>query len=224
MLRDGWHADKRRNEKGEIMVQANKRFNTSGPKVFQCPEKHKMGGAEVIPENVKIELNIPNIPSELAYALWSTTVGSSTIAGHPLYIDNAYVHLPDFTRNETLEILAYSVLNTLFNELKGKWSDGQIKFTNDNPRHLIFGGERLTKGAQYLLNVYSDCPIGNETIGTVFDELRREIDLEKFSFKKYNASIRLEVSNRLDAIGYWGYIPIPIEKNKSKDLVEYLNK
>jgi|GEM_PF-6102641 len=38
---------------------------------------------------------------------------SLSVSLHLLYFEQAYVHLPDFTKKQTLEILAHAVLETL---------------------------------------------------------------------------------------------------------------
>ena len=116
LLKDGWLYDRRdkRPVKNEIAVQHCETFNAPIPKVFHL--ELKKGGSELIPENVIRPLGVEELPDELFYGLWSVSVGAKTYGKslssslHPIYFDNAYVHLPDFTRKETQEILAYAAL------------------------------------------------------------------------------------------------------------------
>lgn len=61
------------------------------------------GGSELIPQNVKKTLNIPDLPDELIIGLWSLAVGHRSIT----------VHLPDFKRMEAQEILAYVAIQVI---------------------------------------------------------------------------------------------------------------
>jgi hypothetical protein len=213
LLKDGWNYDIRKVQDGEIATQPNEYFNVPTPKMFHTLVKK--GGSELLSKNVKIDLKVKNVPSELIYGLWSTTVGLRAFIECPIYIDNAYVHLPDFTKKETMEILSYMVLNTLFNEINNNYCEGKIGFVGMG-RIFKFGGERLTNGAKYLIDNYGDCPVGDKTIKTIFEQLQNEPDINKLPIKKYKSEMRTEVSNRLDAIGYWLYIPIPKIKNQKE--------
>ena len=121
--------------------------------------------------------------------------------GFPIYFDNAYVHLPDFSKRETLEILAYSAL---FAVVKN-YAEGRIGFVGPN-KVFKFGGPSLTKGVEYLFNTCKDC--------IVYDGLtiRQTLDLikqDKLDFAKFNKGIKEEVAKRQAQIGYWDYVPIP---------------
>jgi len=205
LLKDGWQYDTRKVVHHEIAVQGCDRFNVAAPKIFHS--QVQKGGSELVPENVKIDLNIPHLPSELVYGLWSATVGYRSITAHPIYMDNAYTHLPDFSKPETLEILAYVVLHVLITELLNQYTQGQIGFVGIQ-RLFRFGGPPLTAGARYLLDTHPNCPIGTTTIGQVFHELQATPDTSKID-TTYRSLIRAEIEKRLEAIGYWKYLPIP---------------
>ena len=206
LLKDGWNCNlKRYDFADEIAVRDNSCFNNLSLKMFNLsPEK---GGSRVIGENVKIPLHL-SIPSELGYSLWAVTIGYSSMIDAPIYVHDAYVHLPDFSRRETMEILAYTVIDTLFEELRKSRCEGRIGFSGSY-REFRFGGEELTKGAKYLIDTYGECFVGDKTIMNVFNELKREPDETKISIKEYRREIKKEISDRLEIIGYWGYIPIP---------------
>lgn len=209
LLKDGWRYDTRERVTGEIAVQGNDRFHVPAPKIFHL--QVEKGGSELIQQNVKIELNLP-IPSELAYGLWSIAVGRKAqiidFPNYPLYIAGAYVHLPDFTREETMECLTYITIRALLFELENQYCEGKMGFIGAD-RVFKFGEQRLTKGAKYLIDTYGYCPIGDKTIKEVFEELRNEPDINNLPVSDYRAAIREEVAKRLEIIGYWDYIPIP---------------
>ena len=205
LLKDGWKYDTRKNVKGEICVQHNETFNVPAPKTFYM--NVLKGGSELIPENVKIDLELKNVPSELVYGLWSTCIGYKSITNFPTYINEAYTHLPNFTKQETLEILSYLVIHALISELIKNYCKGKIGFIGLS-RKFKFGGEKLTKGAKYLINTYGYCKIGNKTIIEVFNELKEELNIENIN-KDYRKLIKKEIEKRLEIIGYWDYIPIP---------------
>ncbi len=119
LLKDAWRYDRRDKGivRGEIVAQHSESFNAPAPKVIHL--NPKQGGSEMIPENVIKPLGIPGLPDELVYGLWSVSVGAKVFWTslsnmlHPIYFDNAFVHLPDFTKRETIEILAYSALHAV---------------------------------------------------------------------------------------------------------------
>lgn len=207
LLKDGWRYDRRDKDKltGEVVVQHCESFDAPAPKVIHL--NPRQGGSEMIPENVKIPLGISNVPDELAYGLWSMAVGLGAFGTslsnpiYPIYMRGAYVHLPDFRKEETVEILAYSALHTLTKN----YAQDRIGFFGTN-KVFRFGGERLTQGVKYLFNLCKDCHVydGN-TIGQTL-ELIKQSKLDVTSFRK---GIISEVSKRLYEIGYWDYVPIP---------------
>ena len=207
LLMDGWRYDRRDKDgpTGEIVVQHCETFNAPAPKVFHL--NPKQGGSEVIPRNVIKPLGIAGLPDELVYALWSISVGAKTfgtslsVALYPIYFDNAYVHLPDFSKRGTIEILAYAALYSLVEN----YARERIGFFGNN-RVFKFGNERLTKGVQHLIDTHKSCPVydGN-SIGEVFELIREG----KIDATKLRKGIRGEVSKRLAEIGYWNYVPIP---------------
>jgi len=201
LLKDGWMYNNNVVYNGDIVVPRND--------YFSCPQKKILGnsiknGSELSSKNVKLDLNIANIPSELMYGLWSIVVGNRAIVKHPLHFDNAYVHMPDFSRKETLEILAYTLLYVFIEkDYTGKRLIGFY-----GPRKILrFGkGKRLNDGARYLFRTYGHLPVGDKAISDIMDELKRG-NKDK-SWKKL---IREEISKRLDIIGYWDYIPLPFK-------------
>ncbi len=131
-------------------VRRNDTFNNPNPKIFTI-NVAEGSGAEISRDNVKIDLHIPEVPSELIYGLWTITVGHRSITDHPIFIDNAHTHLPDFTQKEAMEILTYALIHTLITELKNNYCEGKIGFIGMN-RVFCFGNRSLTKGAEYLIN------------------------------------------------------------------------
>lgn len=208
LLKDGWKYDSRTYIKGEIVVQGNDRFNASPPKIFHL--EHKKGGSELTVENVKKDLGIPNIPSELIYGLWSVCVGYLSITDFPISFNEAYTHLPDFSKPETLEILAYVIIHTIITELKNNYCQGKIGFIGINRIFKFGDNPALTKGCEYLINTYGNCPIGNKTIKEVFTELKNEPDINKID-QNYRRLIKYEIEKRLECIGYWNILPIPLD-------------
>ncbi|MDG7027296.1 MAG: hypothetical protein JRN16_02680 [Nitrososphaerota archaeon] len=186
------------------------RFNAPEPKIIGVDLKEG-SGAELSPDNLKIDkvvLSIPNIPPELAYGLWSVSVGLGAFRTSlsnplfPIYFRDAYVHLPDFSKKKTLEILAYAALEVLLKN----YAEDRIGFFGTN-KVFRFGNERLTKGVEYLLNLCKDAPTydGN-TIGDTLELFKQE----KVNPTKLRRSLKEEVSKRLDAIGYWEFVPLPL--------------
>lgn len=214
LLKDGWRyrdGNKyvKHKTRGAVGVPRCESFSSPSPKIFN--EDAKEGsGAELSPDNLKLDkivLKIPNVPSELVYGLWSVSVGlgafrtSLSNPNHPIYMRGAYVHLPDFNKKETLEIMAYSALHTLlYNYARDK-----IGFFGSN-KVFRFGNERITSGVKYLLNLCKDCPVYDSyTIKEVFELTRQS----KVDVTKCRRGMKDEVSKRLDKIGYWDYVPIP---------------
>ncbi len=214
LLKDGW-----RYRDGSKYVKVKTKDAIGAPRCdrFNAPEPKTIGvdlkegsGAEISPDNLKLDkivLKIPNVPSELAYGLWSVSVGkhafgtSLSVSLHPIYFEQAYVHLPDFGKKEILEILAYAALEVLLKN----YAEDRIGFFGTN---LVFrfGNERLTKGVEYLFNHCKDAPTydGN-TIGDALELIKHS----KVEATKLRKSLKEEVSKRLIAIGYWDFVPIP---------------
>ncbi len=209
LLKNGWRyrdGSKYIREKVEnpVGVFRCERFNVPNPKTFSINLKEG-SGAELAPENVKIDLKIPNLPSELVYGLWSITVGYLSITDFPYYINESYTHLPDFTTQETMEILAYSFINELIFEIKNSYCGGKIGFSGiDVNRTFNFINKRLTEGVIHLITDYGYCPIGEDTISGVFEKLKNNLNFDK----TYRRLIKKEIESRLHAIGYWDYLPL----------------
>jgi hypothetical protein len=215
LLKDGWrYGDGSRNVKQKtkdaIGAPRCERFNAPQPKITGVDLKEG-SGAEISPDNLRLDkgviVDIPNVPSELVYGLWSVTVGkhafgtSLSVSLHPIYFEQCYVHLPDFTKKETLEILAYSALGVLLKN----YAEDRIGFFGAN-RVFRFGNERLTKGVEYLFKLCTDSPVyDNLTVGDIF-ELLRQSKVDKTKLRK---GLIEAVTSRLSKIGYWDYIPIP---------------
>jgi hypothetical protein len=202
LLKDSWKYDRRDKSivKGEIVVQHCESFNAPAPKVIHL--NPRQGGSEMIPENVIKPLGLPRLPDELVYGLWSVSVGAKAFWTslsnmlHPIYFDNAYVHLPDFSKRETIEILAYSALHALLRN----YANDKIGFFGAN-------------------NVSKDCIVyDNVTIKEVFYLIKES----KVDFSKCTKGIKEEVAKRQTQIGYWDYVPVPktteVEKNENQTL------
>jgi len=205
LLTEHWNNDTRRIINDEIAVQNCGVFNAPTPKMFH--HMVEKGGSELVPENVKIGLNLKNVPSELFYGLWSVTVGRRALVEAPPYINDAYVHLPDIKRKETFEILTYAMIHVLIQELRFKRTLGKIGFVGMS-KIFKFGGETLTKGANHLIEKYGYCPFMNRTLKDLFEELKNIKDVETLK-KGYIQPIAKEIEKRLNIIGYWDFIPIP---------------
>jgi hypothetical protein len=78
---------------------------------------------------------------------------SLSVSLHPIYFEQAYAHLPDFTKKQTLEILAYAVLESLLNN----YAEDRIGFFGTN-RVFKFGNERLAEGVKHHLDLCKDAP------------------------------------------------------------------
>lgn len=215
LLKDGWrYRDGSKyvkiKTKDAIGAPRCDAFNSPGTKYFGVNMKEG-SGAEVSPDNLKLDkivLNVPNVPSELAYGLWSVSVGmhafstSLSVSFHPIYFDNAYVHLPDFNKKKTLEILSYAALEVLLKN----YAEDRIGFFGTN-RVFKFGNERLTKGVEHIFSLCKDAPTYDGlTIGNAFELIKQS----KVDVTKLRRSLKDEVSKRLIAMGYWDYVPIPM--------------
>lgn len=185
----------------EILVGRNDNFSCPVNKIFVFDGS--LSGARLIKGNVKLDLNVLNIPSELIYGLWSTIVGSRAIVKHPLHFDNAYVHMPDFTKKETNEILAYGLLYAF---VEKDYTNGLIGFVGSKKIFKFGKSKRLNDGAKYLFNTYGYLNVGNQTITEVLDDIKNGI-----CKKEWKKLIRDEISERLEVIGYWDYIPLPLK-------------
>ena len=221
LLKDSWKYDRRDKGvlRGEIVVQHCESFNAPAPKVIHL--NPKQGGSEMIPENVIKPLGIPNLPDELVYGLWSVSVGAKAFWTslsnmlHPIYFDNAFVHLPDFSKRETIEILAYSALHALLRN----YANGKIGFFGTN-KVFKFGGERLTKGVKHLFDVCKDCIVyDNVTIKEVLSQIKES----QGDFSKCTKGIKEEVAKRQVQIGYWDYVPVPKSPEKENSRNETLD-
>ena len=215
LLKDGWRyrdGSKYVKDKTHDAISAPRCDRFNAPNVKSIAVGLKEGsGAEISPDNLKLDkvvIDIPGVPSELVYGLWSVSVGkhafgtSLSVSLHPIYFEQAYVHLPDFKKKKALEILAYAALETLLKN----YAEDRIGFFGTN---LVFrfGNERLTKGVKHLIDLCRDAPTydGN-TIGDTFELFKHS----KVDATKLRSSLKEEVSKRLNAIGYWDFMPIPI--------------
>lgn len=207
LLKDGWRYDRRDKGglKGEIVVQHSESFNAPAPKVIHL--NPKQGGSEMIPDNVLQPLGVDDLPDELIYGLWSVSVGAKAFWTslnnmlHPIYFDNAYVHLPDFSKKEAIEILALSALHVLLRN----YANEKIGFFGSN-KVFKFGGERLTRGVERLFAMCSDCIVYDDnTIRDVVNQIKES----KADFAKCTKGIKEGVAMRQEQIHYWDYIPLP---------------
>jgi hypothetical protein len=174
-------------------------FNHPAPKLIGHYVVEGMG-AYIDPANVKIPLHLP-YRDEIVYGLWSVTVGSHAVCGYPLVFDNCYVHLPDFTRRETIEILALVALSVVAAELRSPHSEGQIGI--DRRGSVRFG--EYTDDIRRLL---TDC--GNITT----DEGATIIEwLGKVTSEEY-PRVKQSVADRLEAIGYWRALSLPVHESE----------
>ena len=229
LLKEGWKCYNgnisSKKQENVLGVFRNNSFNTLNPKIFSLDLKEGSGSA-LIPENVKKELMIPNVPSRLGYALWSICVGMRSLTQHPLVFDNCYTHLPNFQKKETMEILAYAVMHTIITEIKQNYCGGQIGFTN-NKKTFQFGDHETTKGAKFLLTQHKDCPLGELSIYDVYLRLKKGESPDDID-KNLRIHIRHEIQKRLDQIEYWKDLPVPrlneILPKKSKGLLRFLSK
>lgn len=215
LLKDGWkygagnYFVKEKNTNA-IIAPSCDRFNTPILKIFSTKEQN---GAEVSPDNVMIKLNISGISSELAYSLWSYSVGNRSFESisnrpHPVYFIGAYTHLPDFTKKEVIEILAYSALSTMYSN----FTEGRIGFIGLN-KIFKFGNEKYTKEVWNLLQTYHYLPMyDNYTLGDILEIIKDNKD--KIDATKYSNAMGNQIASRLWKIGYWDYVPIPITKEK----------
>ncbi len=115
--------------------------------------------------------------------------------------EQAYVHLPDFSKKEAIEILAYSALEVLLKN----YAEGKTGFFGTN--HVFkFGGERLTKGVDHLFSLCKNCPVyDGHTISEVIEAMKQS----KHDLTKLRKGLIDAVSMRLVKIGYYDYVPIP---------------
>lgn len=215
LLKDGWRY---RDAHKYVRVRTKDAIDAPRCDLFNVPNVRIIGvgleegsGAEISPDNLKLDkvsLNVPSVPSELLYGLWSVSVGnrsfnrSMSTPTHPIYFDNAYVHLPDFNKKATLEILAYAILEVLLKN----YAEDRIGFFGTN-RVFRFGNERLTKGAAHIIAQCKNAPTydGN-TIGDAFELIRSS----SVDATKLRRSLKEEVHKRLENIGYWDFIPVPL--------------
>ena len=203
LIKSHWKYLQSNSYSGEIVAPRND--------YFSCPSSKVIGnsignGSEMIEKNVKKKLFL-KIPDELFYGLWSYFVSGNdnSIIKCNLFFDNAYVHLPDFSKEETFEILTYILLNIFVDK---DYTNGLV---NIGEHKVIFGKSKLTDGANYLFDNYGYLPIENITISKVIKLLRKG---EKIS--GIQDIIQKEIEIRLEKIGYWDYIPLP-EKPTSID-------
>ena len=212
LIKDGWrYRDGSKYVKNKVInpigVPRCDAFNVPNIKVFGTNIKEG-SGAELSPDNLKSnDVLVQNVPSELVYGLWSVSVGkhvfgtSLSFSLHPIYFEQAYVHLPDFKKKKTIEILAYSALNILVKN----YAEDKIGFFGSN-KVFRFGDERLTKAVEYLFSECKNCLVYDDNTIEKSFELIKQSKLDVTSFRK---GIISEVSKRLNEIGYWDYVPIP---------------
>jgi len=225
LLKEGWryrdgklHVEEEEDDKDYLDVFRSGFFNTPYPQIFGQHIKDG-SGARVSQVNVKKKLNLEGMSDSLVYGLWSTVVGGRAIVPHPIMFDNCAVHLPDFTKDETKEILAYAVLSTILTELKNNYTSDKIGFKG--PRsELKFGGEELTKNTNYLMEKYGHCRVGRSNIKKTIGKLKDKGEINNNT----KSHIREEITQRLEGIHYWKYLPIlnMIGKRKNLNIEDYI--
>ncbi len=209
LLKEYWHYDQGREGllKGEIVAQRCERFNTPQPKVIHLDPK--MGGSEMIPENVKKKLSVDGLPDELVLGLWglSVTLGAfGTSLSDPIFppfMRDAYVHLPNFKKQEAIEVVAYSALHSLIKN----YAEDRIGFVGTN-KVFKFGGKVLTDGVEILFKLCKDCEVYD---GLTIPEVVKRIKDSNYDLTKLRRGIIEQVKARLEKIGYWDYVPVPRE-------------
>ena len=194
-------------------------FNTPKGKFFSLSYKQRDG--KICRHTIKQKIVATPYSQELLLSVWSTVVGIRSMSSHPLYLDNAYVHLPDFNDESVLKILALTILNTLIFQMKSplKYSQGNIGF--DAHQNLVFGDKTgcsdyveeiiqiITRFSGLLINR------GNSTsIIELFEWLRCSVSVNGVEKVKkmriYSRLLKEEVQKRLWEIGYFGnFIPFP---------------
>lgn len=109
--------------------------------------------------------------------------------------------------DEVKEILAYALLYAFVGP---DYTNGKIGFIG--PRKVMRFGEskRLNEGAKYLFGTYSHLPVGDQTISEILDEIKNGEKGER-----WRINLVKEISSRLETIGYWDYIPLPLKQNNS---------
>ena len=226
LLKDYWRYD--RGDKGcpeehqkrpFLAVTPCERFNSLKGKFFTLTSKPRDGKLCKHTCTLKLE-NLP-YSQELLISLWSTVVGVRSMTEHPLYLDNAYVHLPDFCEEPVLEIISLAILHNLIHQMSSpqKYSKGHIGF--DINRHLVFGDETgcsdYSDEVMQIIIKFSKLLINKETkisVIKLFEWLRDEADVYNQDHAKlmstYRRLLKKEVSKRLREIDYFGdYIPFP---------------
>ena len=134
------------------------------------------------------------------------------------HIDNAYTHLPDFSKKEVQEILVYAIIYSMIVEMKNNYTKNRIGFFGPN-RKFTFGGKALTEGAKHLINKYGDCTINKTSIGEFYGWMKNIKNPEELD-KNIRREIRDEISKRLEKVNYWDYIPLP-KRHKNRRLKSY---
>ena len=205
LLKEYWRYDTRKRIYGEIAVQGNDRFNVVAPKLFHI--KVEKGGSEVVPENLVKALDIGLIPDELALALWSVVVGYRSLTTYPLYVDNAYVHIPDFSTKEVQKILMLTSLSVIITEELNHYTNGKIKIEKDSGS-IMFGNSSLTQGVIYLFHEFKYEKVGEENISDILKKLSSKSNLDK-DIKRWRKLLKEKIEGLLQGIGYWDFIPLP---------------
>ena len=205
LLKDYWRYDTRKRLYGEIAVQGNDRFNVMAPKLFHL--KVEKGGSELVPENLLKLLDVGYIPDELAIGLWSVTVGHRSLTTYPIYMDNAYVHIPDFSNKEVKKILTMALISVLISEKLNNYTNGKIRI-DEKSGECYFGNQRLTEGARFLLKTYDSLRIKDVAVPEILNQLRSK-DFIIDNSRYWRKILREEIENLLYEIAYWDFIPLP---------------
>ena len=200
-------------------------FNAPIPKIFTLIKEGYGGGfTKVCAHGYTNRKKLVNVeyPQELLLSVWSTTVGIRSRSRHPLYLDNANVHLPDFTSEKVIHVVTLSLLSAIIFQMRmsEKYSEGNIGFIGRGAARKLQFRDRTgdcdhSKVVSQILQKYTDLKINrnsDKNVGEVVQylkncDIRNDHDDQ---LKKYSREIVEEIQIRLEEIGYFGdYIPIP---------------
>ena len=215
----------------------NESFNAPLAKIFYASGDDPTRGSKVCSHNIKdsVVKDTSGYSDILAFfiAIWSSTIGKSSITTYPLYIDNAYVHLPNFSDREIQKIVALSLMSNIIFQVKyrDRYTKGMIGFEKtDGEYKLRFSDD--TGCVDYSLLAYSfieeyrDLLIedgedgsGNISLFDVYEFVRDNCDAISESEDKkseplltvnrYNRLVRRSIQERLFTVKYFdSYIPI----------------
>ena len=226
LLKDYWRYDSGdkgcpvKNQKMPFLAVSHcETFNAPKGKFFSLMNKKRDG--KLCEHTNKIKLERMPYSQELLISLWSTVVGMRSMTKHPLYLDNANVHLPDFCEDSVQEVVALVILDNLIQQLKSpqKYSEGHIGFDINN--QLVFGDKTgcsdYASEVMQIITKFSSLPITRASSVTVLElfkwlqdtaDIYSPADIKKMD--SYRRLLKEEVSKRLWDIKYFAdFIPFP---------------